>query len=169
MPSERVGEKNWFNEDKAKPQKPSNTAAKAGRNLRKHVRFEVDEATPLVYVKGFLNLVGLGKSNKALDVMNLSEGGVLLKTLEKVPKGSKVHVRLKLEKYQDVFRADGLVRWCILNPYAPVEYFMGVEFVKVKDEQAKKLQKMRDWFTSPEYKAKSGGRSRNSSGIQFPK
>lgn len=167
MPSERVGEKNWFNEDKAKPRKPAD--AKAGRNLRKHVRFEVDDAQPLVYVKGFLNLVGLGKGNKALDVMNLSEGGVLLKSLEKVAKGSKVHVRLKLEKYQDVFHADGIVRWCVLNPYAPVEYFMGVEFVKMKDAQAKKLQKMRDWFTSPEYKAKFGGRGRNSSGLQFPK
>lgn len=169
MPSERVGEKNWFNEDKPKPRKPADAASKAERNLRKFVRFEVDDATPLVYVKGFMNLVGLGKSNKALEVMNLSEGGVLLKTLEKVPKGSKVHVRLKMEKYQDLFRADGVVRWCILNPYAPVEYFMGVEFVKVRDEQAKKLRKMRDWFTSPEYKAKTGSRARNSSGLQFPK
>jgi len=169
MPSERVGEKNWCNEDKPKPRKPSEAAEKAARNLRKHIRIEVDDATPLVYVKGFLNFVGLGKSNKALDVMNLSEGGVLLKTLEKVPKGSKVRVRLKLEKYQDEFRADGVVRWCVLNPYAPVEYFMGVEFVKVKDEQAKKLQKMRDLFTSPEYKAKAGVRSRGSSGLQYPK
>ncbi len=166
MPSERVGEKNWFQEDK--PRKASEPS-KAVKNLRKHVRFEIDEATPLVYVKGFLNLVGLGKSNKALDVMNLSEGGVLLKTLEKVPKGTKVHVRLKMEKYQDEFNADGVVRWCVLNPYAPVEYFMGVQFGALKEEQAKRLLKMRDWFTSPEYKAKSAGKNRASRGIQFPK
>jgi Tfp pilus assembly protein PilZ len=153
---------NWFNEGKKRraPPPPPPPQPVVKNNLRKHVRFRVDDASAMMYVRGFMSSLGLGRNNLAKQLMNLSEGGVMLRLQEKVPRGEKVRVRLKMEKYDDEFEGDGVVRWCVPHPKKADEFYVGVQFEDLKEEQAKKLIKMRDWFTSPEYKAKAGARAK---------
>ena len=152
----------WVNDGKKRRPQPPPAQPKPviKNNLRKHVRFQVDDATALMYVRGFMSSLGLGRSNIARGLMNLSEGGVMLRSQEKVSRGEKVHVHLKMDKYQDEFEGDGIVRWCVPSPRKADEYLIGVQFETLKEEQAKKLAKMRDWFTSPEFKARTKVRAK---------
>lgn len=154
----------WVNDGKpkrrAQPPPPGPTKPGIKTNLRKYVRFQVDDVSAMMYVRGFMSSLGLGRNNIARSLINLSEGGVMLRSKQKVPRGEKVHVHLTMEKYQDEFEGDGIVRWCVSHPSKAEEYYVGIQFESLKDDQVKRLIKMRDWFTSPEFKAKTKTRAR---------
>ena len=165
MPSERAGD-NWLNDkDPVRPSAPAPKPKQA--NLRRHARFAVDGAGATLYFKGVLSLVGLGSSSKARGLLNLSEGGALLICPEEAAPGRKVRIRVEMEKYQDVFEADGVVKRCSRSAKREGEFHIGLQFTEMDDAQKKKLVKMRDWFTSPEYKAKQAARNKQSGSIEF--
>ena len=157
VPRERISEKAWFDEnDKSRTKKKEH----ARDNLRRHPRFAAEDADALMYVKGFLSAVGLGRSRKGLEVTNLSEGGILIVMDKRFARGTRVSVRVKMEKYKDSFKSDGVVRWCIESLRGKQTYYVGVEFSKLDDATRKKIKRMRDWFLSPEYKAMNAARLR---------
>ncbi len=165
MPRDREGA--WHEEPK-RPRRPAAPSASIVGNLRKHPRFEIDGSGATLILKGFLSLLGLGKARETRGLLNLSEGGALVVVLEPVPRGKKVRVRIDMEKYQDVFEAEGVVRWCSRSRRQDKEFHLGVEFTAMPAAQARKLNKMREWFTSPAYLAKAKARSKAPGEIEFP-
>lgn len=160
---------NWLaDEQKPKRKAPAPPSIPVGSNNRTHIRFGLDGASARVSRSGLLSFLGLGES-RAGAVSNLSEGGVRLVCDVPLAKGQKVKVRIEMEKYQDVFEAVGQVRWCSRNPHGSDEHLVGIQFTALSAAQARKLAKMREWFTSPEYKAKRAARSKGSLDIEFPR
>jgi len=132
----------------------------ARQELRKHFRFRIDDASAKMYVKGFLTSIGLGKVNKARAAINLSESGTLLLAHEKIPPGTKVLVRIEMERFEDVIEAEGVVRWCKQSGRSDKDWYAGIEFKGLSPADGKKIANMREWFTSPEYKTRTATRRR---------
>ena len=128
--------------------------------LRRHPRFRTDEATVRLYVKkGLLATLGIGRTNEAREAVNLSEGGILLTTQVKLAKGTRVQVRIEMEKYNDVIETDGVIAWCFQSA-RDTSFYAGIEFQNLPAAQAALIGKMRSWFTSPEYRQKTAVRKR---------
>lgn len=141
--------------------KNENPSARHDRpDLRKHPRFRIEDAKTEMYLKGFLAKIGLNRRNEARVAVNLSEGGILVITHAKLNPGSKVHLRVEMEKYKDVIEAEGEVRWCYASAKDASNFYAGVEFVKLPSENLTRINQMRAWFTSPEFKQKSATRRR---------
>lgn len=134
--------------------------AKAGppspKNVRRWPRFKVDdEAAVVLYPEKLLNFMGLGRANRAKAAINLSEGGVLVRTTEKIPRGTKVRLTISIDKFSDRFDCVGVVRWCYQAARSEKDYYAGVSFEDLPPGDRKKIEKMRSWFTSPEYRNKT--------------
>jgi hypothetical protein len=149
-----------------KPQTPSSTNLKKAE-LRRHIRFSVERVSARVYPKGFLTAIGMGKFltnmgvggyNEERVVVNLSESGALIVLDSKFAPGTKVKVRIEMERFKDVIETEGEIRWCYQSARDATEYYAGVMFRNLPASQASRIAKMRDWFTSPEYKMKSSTR-----------
>jgi len=132
------------------------------QDLRKHLRFKLEDASTTMYVKGFLTSVGLGRANKARAAVNLSEGGMLVMTGEPLAVGTKVQVRVELQRHEDAIESAGEVRWCFQSARNAAEYYAGIRFTNLPELEVKKIAKMREWFTSPEYKTRTATRRRTS-------
>lgn len=128
--------------------------------LRRYPRFRTEEATAHLYLQGFLATIGIGRSNEARSAVNLSEGGILLRTQSQLKAGTKVRVRIKIERYNDLIETGGEVRWCFQSARDSSDYYAGIQFDDLPPAQAALIGKMRSWFTSPEYKQKSATRRR---------
>jgi len=128
--------------------------------LRRSRRFPVDDAIPLVYRKGLLQALGIGRVNEARAAVNLSEGGILIRTRDRVKNGTKVKVRLEIEKFKDVIQAEGVVRWCWKGASGDSEFYAGIRFTHVDDQSASKIARLCGYFTSPEYRSRSAARRR---------
>lgn len=137
--------------------------------LRTSMRFRVDDAVPLVYEKGLLSSLGIGRTNQARAAISLSEGGILVRTHDKMKTGTKVKVRLEIEKFKDVIEAEGVVRWCFQSAKEQANYYAGIRFTKVAPPVATKIAALRGYFTSPEYRSRSASRRKPASpmGVEF--
>src|SRR5262245_38241636 len=120
-----------------------------GSELRANARFQVDEiAIPVVYQQGFLSSLGIGRVNQARSAVNLSEGGVLVRTLDRMKTGTKVKVRLEIEKMKDVIEAEGVVRWCFQGAKEETSFYAGIGFTNVPPSVASKIARLRGYYTS---------------------
>ena len=128
--------------------------------LRGSQRFRVDGIMPLVYEKGVLTTVGIGRKNQARAAINLSEGGLLVRTHGRIKIGTSVHVRLEIEKFNDVIEADGIVRWCFQSATDAKDFYAGLQFVKLPTSIVNKIARLRSYFTSPEYMMKMASKRR---------
>jgi hypothetical protein len=187
MPTDKADEADWFREfqrvnqekgDKAGKASPSSGDASppepSGSNRRGHARFEVDDARCSLYREGLLSFIGVGgKENMARTALDVSEGGVRLLVHERIAPGTKVRIKIRVEKYDDEIEAPGIVRWCYQCGRNRNDYFAGVQFLDLDSAQAKKLTVMKKWFTSAEYQAVRASRQRTarpaSDGLIGPK
>lgn len=133
--------------------------------LRSSTRFRIDDTVPLVYEQGLLSTLGIGRTNQARAAINLSEGGILVRTHDKMKNGTKVKVRLEIEKFKDVIEAEGVVRWCFQSAKEANNFYAGIRFTKVAPGVASKIARLRGYFTSPEYRSKR--RIKNPLGVDF--
>ena len=138
---------------------PSSTKMKRA-DLRQHPRFRIEDARTEMYLKGFLAKMGIGRKNEARVAVNLSEGGILLSTHGKLAPGTKVHLRIEMEKFKDVIETEGEVRWCYVSARSASDYYTGIQFLKLAPTHVAKIGQMRAWFTSPEFKTRSATRRR---------
>jgi len=129
-------------------------------DLRRSTRFHVDDAVALVYKNTLLSRLGIGRTNEARAAVNLSEGGILIRTHDRLKNGTKVRVRLELEKFKDVIEAEGIVRWCFQAAAEGADYYAGIRFTHVAEEAAAKISRLRGYFTSPEYRSRNAARRR---------
>jgi hypothetical protein len=154
----------WFNEFKKAntelpPPAPPRPAAERvhippkGSERRRHGRFEVDQVSSHLYKDGILALIGVGRGNLARATIDVSEGGAQLLVHERLPAGTKVRVKIAIEKYKDTIEASGVIRWCYQSAKKKEDFFVGVQFDEMTNAQTHKVKLMRDWFTSPQFKA----------------
>jgi len=144
-------------------------AAKAGER-RRHLRFGVDECQATLFREGLLTVFGMSKNNRARAALDLSEGGVRFITVERLPIGTRVRMIIQMEKYKDEIEASGEVRWCYQSLKKTEDYYVGVEFLGLDAAQKRKINQMREWFTSPQYRAvREKHRRAREDEFQFPK
>jgi len=129
-------------------------------DLRRSTRFQIDDAVTLVYKKGLLQALGIGRKNEARAAVNLSEGGILIRTRDRVKTGTRVKVRLELEKFKDVIEAEGVVRWCFKAASDDGDFYAGIRFTQVSGASATKISRLCGYFTSPEYRSRNAARRR---------
>src|SRR5262245_45811142 len=116
------------------------------QELRRFLRFRIEDASAELFIKGFFTSFGLGRVNKGRAAINLSEGGVMLLVSETIPLETKVTVRIDMEKYQDFIEATGIVRWCEQSARNDKDFYAGIQFTGLSDADLKKIAKMREWF-----------------------
>jgi Tfp pilus assembly protein PilZ len=121
-------------------------------DLRGSVRFHLEEATTLVYRKGLLQSLGLSRTNEARAAVNVSEGGILIRTAERMKTGTEVKIRLDIEKFKDVIEAEGEVCWCVKS--TGDDFFAGIRFTTLPRGAASTIARLRGYFTSPEYRSR---------------
>jgi hypothetical protein len=137
---------------------------------RRHPRFELIEAAVTVYREGFLTMIGVGRENKAKVAVNLSEGGLQLILRERVNPGAKLKIRLEIAKFNDAIEAAGIVRWCYQNAQRKDDFHAGIQFEDLPAGESRKIAAMRDWFTSPAFRAVRETKNRKKGDdIVFPK
>jgi hypothetical protein len=65
-----------------------------------------------------------------------------------------------------------VVRWCFESGVKPGDFYVGVMFTNLNASQKRKITLMRDWFTSPQFRALRAARRRKTdaaSEFSFPK
>lgn len=129
--------------------------------LRKYLRFRIDDALAKLLVNGFLSLLGLGRASKTRGAINMSEGGVMLLMGENIAVGTEVTIRIEMEKYSDFVESLGEIRWCRQSARCEDEYYVGIAFAGLGSVDQKKIAQMRDWFTSREFKNRAASRRRS--------
>lgn len=126
-------------------------------DLRQSRRFSIDDAVTLVYRKGLLQSLGISRTNEARAAVNISEGGILIRSHDRVLTGTRVKVRLEIEKFKDVIEAEGEICWCV-QASSGEEYFAGIRFMGLPAATATKISRLRGYFTSPEYRSRTAFR-----------
>ena len=145
------------------------TGSKKGTERRAHSRFEVDECQAMLYRDGILSVFGVGKGNRARAALDLSEGGVRFLIHERIPIGTKVRMIIQMEKYKDQIEAAGEIRWCYQNAKRTEDFYAGVQFDDLDPVQQRKIALMREWFTSPQYRAVRETKRKKTDDYSFPK
>jgi hypothetical protein len=146
------------------------TGSKKGTERRRHPRFEIDECQATLYREGILSVFGVGKGNNARAALDLSEGGARFLIRERIPIGTKVRMVIQMEKYKDQIEAAGEIRWCYQSAKHTEDFYAGVEFDDLDPIQKRKIVLMREWFTSPQYRAvRETKRKAKGNDLAFPK
>lgn len=134
---------------------------KGGAEKRRSKRFSIDHHSIVAYKIGFLQRAAFRGQNIARRVSNLSEGGACLLLEKKVDIGTPVKVLVMLNKFDDVFEAEGEVCWIKKSHKKGGSYEAGVRFTKVDPIHSRKIQHIRSWFTSSRYEAHQRVQARN--------
>lgn len=152
---------------------PGGAAGSASRSpqRRRHERFRPEEARVSVYRGGLLASIGVGRENLARIPLDLSEGGARIVLCERLKPGTKVRVRIAIDKFGDAIEAAGGVRWCFESGTRPGDFHAGVLFTDLDPSTTRLIAAMRDWFTSSKCLKLRAARARGGEGaraIQFP-
>jgi hypothetical protein len=130
------------------------------RDIRRFPRFRITDAKILVYPEGFLQSLGLRRANRAVAAINLSEGGILVQLGREVAPETTFRLRLELERFSEVIEGKAIVRWCGPSRSDVGVFYAGLEFVKIDPVNRRKIEKMRGWFTSKEYRVREKVKAR---------
>jgi len=165
---EWMGEFQKLNTGSSYPLTPHPQPAVGGSpsERRRHARFGVEDAPAALRRKGLLPFLRAGKAREALD---LSEGGARLVAAERVPPGSRVHVTIRIGKFQDSVESDAEVRWCHQKTGGQEEYILGIMFIGDSADRSRKIGAMRGYFTSPQFQTAREKRLREKPGDLFLK
>ena len=145
-----------------------NTASRTA-DRRRFPRFDLDENRTELRRKSLLAIIGAGP-NLARETVNLSEGGARLRTSDRIPPGTRVRVKIEIDRTRDAIEATAEVRWTYQSARDSRLFYSGLEFVGEEAVRTKKIGIMRDWYTSPQYKAMKDSRARKKeSDLIFPK
>ncbi len=138
--------------------KPGSMPAVKPRDLRSSPRFKIEDVVPWVYEKGLLTSLGIGRENRAKEAINLSTGGMLVRMGQKIKPGTKVGVRLEVEKFNDVIEVEGVIRWCYQAAQDTRNFYAGIQFTQVSRSMKSKIAQVQGYFMSPEFKSKTARR-----------
>ena len=139
---------------------PSSKAIAAANDKRQFPRFKI-EGTATVGQPGFLASFGLGGRKSA--VINLSQGGSMIRVGKKLPMESRHDLHIEIPKFREVIVATGEVRWCLASAKSESDIYVGFMFVDLAPAERRKLAGMYELFHSQEYKAMAAVRKDQSS------
>ena|SRR5688572_14816899 len=146
-------------------QKPATDRAIAVANeKRHHPRFKIEGATAVLGKEGML--AGLGLGNRMRKLVNLSQGGAMIQTVQRLVVGSRHPVRIEIPKYKEVIQGEGEVRWCLESAKAKNDFYVGISFAELADSDRRKIARMQDLFMSAEYRAQTAVREASSGNIR---
>jgi hypothetical protein len=146
----------WFSEFKkltAPAPDAAGTPPPGKRERRRHQRFSMHDATIKLYRKGATAIFGLARLNIEGRVLDMSEGGLRLETNEQILIDTKVRMKITVVKFNDTLDADGVTRWCHVDPKNEERFTVGVEFSGLDQTVLRKLAQMKGWYSSAQYKA----------------
>ena len=177
MAGDEKNQGDWFAEFKKVNKGPSGSKTdstppdnKKASERRRHLRSEIEECQATLYREGILSVFGVGKGNRARAALDLSEGGCRFLITERIPIGTKVRMIIQMDKYKDQIEASGEIRWCYQSVKNSKDFYAGVQFDDLDPAQARKIVLMKEWFTSPQYRAvRSTKRKENEGDFLFPK
>src|SRR6516162_4868306 len=90
---------------------PSTKAVPVEQEKRAFPRFRVQGATASIgEAAGLLANLGLGLRKH--DVINLSQGGAMIRLEKRLDIKSRHELRIEIPKYREVIEARGEIRWC---------------------------------------------------------
>lgn len=148
---------------------PANPPPSRAVERRRFARFDLDENRTELRRKSLLGILGAGP-NLARETLDLSEGGARLRTADRIPPGTRVRVRIQIDRTQDAIEASAEVRWTYQSARDTSVFYSGLEFVSEETARTKKIAVMRDWYSSPQYRAMKDSRVRKKeSDLIFPK
>lgn len=104
---------------------------------RVHPRFQVEGATTVLGKPGFLASLGFGPIRH--PVVNLSQGGALVRVGRNFPVQSLHELRIELPAYREVLETVGEVRWCAQSAKNASDFYVGIRFVDLPDHDQRKL------------------------------
>jgi hypothetical protein len=134
-------------EAKAPPPPPPQKASFPS-NRRRHVRFFIEGARVEVEEKKWVALP-FPKGNNRRRLLDLSEGGVCMICTEKVELGTRVRLKIIVEKVREEIEVFGEVRWCRQDQHSSKIFLVGALFVDLDAEQTRKLQLLEVLFSPP--------------------
>jgi hypothetical protein len=143
------------------PKPPTERAVLAAQEKREHPRFKAEGASASVGKPGFLASLGLGPIRHS--VLNLSQGGVMIRLGKRLPVESRHELRLEIPKCREVIQAVGEIRWCLASAKDERDIYVGLRFVDLPAAERRKIAGMYELFTSAEYRAKAAVRKDASS------
>ncbi len=111
------------------------------------------DAAPELSREGFLQQFRFRRSNLACGAVDLSEGGVQLRTTERLRPGLRVRILLRMDKIRDEIRGGGEVRWCFQSGKNKKHFYAGIMFRDLEADQAVKISTMRKCFATTLYKS----------------
>ncbi len=161
MPDTRPEKPEWFNEfqkanaDASYPLTPPSRPGVEGRpsDRRQHSRFQVDDAPAEILRKGIL-IFGSRRTKAGREALDLSEGGVRLLAAERVAPGTRIVVKISIQKFQDEIECEAEVRWCRRKTEAnDPGFLMGLRFTDDDADRMRRIGVMRGYFTSPQFMA----------------
>jgi len=104
---------------------------------REHPRFQVDGATTSLGKPGFLSSLGFGPIRH--QVVNLSQGGAMVRVGKHFPVDSRHELRIELPTYREVVETIGEVRWCAQSVKNASDFYVGIRFVNLPEDDQRKL------------------------------
>jgi hypothetical protein len=122
-------------------------------NRRRAARFDVHGARAELRRAGITALLG-GRVEG--EVVNLAEGGIRVIVPKELPAGRKVRCRVRLERFEDPLDVKGRILWCRRDLMSETGFLVGIAFQDPEPRQARKISAMREWFSSPDFKRRSG-------------
>ena len=123
---------------------------------RRHARFYVDESPVELRRPGLTAWLGLGRIRGG--AVNLSEGGLRVSVPARLAARKTIRCAVRTERFQDPLEAVGEVLWCERDLMTETNYLVGILFRNLEPRQARKIAAMREWFGSPEFKARRDAR-----------
>jgi hypothetical protein len=111
--------------------------ATGSNDKREHPRFQVEGATTSLGKPGFLSSLGFGPIRH--QVVNLSQGGALVRVGKEFPVESRHELRIELPTYREIVETLGEIRWCAQSAKNASDYYVGIQFVDLPAEDRQKL------------------------------
>lgn len=119
-------------------------------NRRRHARFDVHGARAELRRSGLTALLG---GTVEGEVVNLADGGVRVYVPKELPAGRKVRCRVRLERFEEPLDVAGEILWCRRDLMSEAGFLVGIAFRGPEARQSRKIAAMREWFSSPEFRA----------------
>jgi hypothetical protein len=135
--------------------------AAGSADKRQFPRFKVEGTTTSIGKPGLLASLGLGPIK--FPVVNLSQGGAMVRVSKRLPMDSRHELRIEIPRYKEVIETVGEIRWCGESAKKETDIYIGLRFVDLSAAEQRKLAGIYELFTSAEVKAKSPTRKDASS------
>ena len=125
---------------------PESTPSVAPTDKREHPRFEIEGTTSSLGKPGILTSLGFGPIRHS--VINLSQGGLMVRVGRRFDVASRHELRIEIPKLNEVIETLGEVRWCAQSARNDSDYYVGIRFVDLPDAERGKLAGMTERYTT---------------------